>query len=158
MASFVPAGLRVSRRKSLDAELNLVPFIDLLSCLISFLLISAVWTRISAAPAHSTGDLQTEPSEDERVMPLRVLMTPSGYYVFAAAVTAEIPKRTGSGTPAYDSERLTAEVRRIKDAFPALRAVTLSAEDSVSSEDLIGTIDRITEAGLPDVEVAPASG
>ena len=31
--------------KPLDAAINLVPFIDLLSCCISFLLITAVWTH-----------------------------------------------------------------------------------------------------------------
>lgn len=34
------------RRKSLDAELNLVPFIDLLSMCICFLLMTAVWMEI----------------------------------------------------------------------------------------------------------------
>jgi len=36
------------RRKSLDAEINLVPFIDLLSMCICFLLMTAVWTQLSA--------------------------------------------------------------------------------------------------------------
>jgi biopolymer transport protein ExbD len=35
-------------KKSLDAELNLVPFIDLLSMCICFLLITAVWIQIGA--------------------------------------------------------------------------------------------------------------
>ncbi|MBY0371880.1 biopolymer transporter ExbD [bacterium] len=34
-------------RRSLDAEINLVPFIDLLSVCICFLLMTAVWTQIS---------------------------------------------------------------------------------------------------------------
>ncbi len=36
------------RRKSLDAELNLVPFIDLLSMCICFLLMTAVWMELGA--------------------------------------------------------------------------------------------------------------
>jgi len=31
-------------KKSVDAQLNMVPFIDLLSVLISFLLMTSVWT------------------------------------------------------------------------------------------------------------------
>src|SRR3954468_18778006 len=34
-------------RRGLDAELNLVPFIDLLCALISFLLMTAVWMQVS---------------------------------------------------------------------------------------------------------------
>src|SRR5262245_9386922 len=36
------------RRKNLDAEVNLVPFIDLLSMCISFLLLTAVWISVGA--------------------------------------------------------------------------------------------------------------
>jgi len=36
------------RRKSLDAEINLVPFIDLLSVCICFLLMTAVWIQIGS--------------------------------------------------------------------------------------------------------------
>ena len=46
-----------SRRKSLDAEINLVPFIDLLSVSICFLLMTAVWVQIGTLEvkqAHGT--------------------------------------------------------------------------------------------------------
>src|ERR1035437_3090059 len=46
MAS-VGADVKGSRR-SLDAEINLVPFIDLLSMCICFLLMTAVWMEIGA--------------------------------------------------------------------------------------------------------------
>src|SRR2546430_3537368 len=42
-------------KKLLDAEINLVPFIDLLSCCISFLLITAVWTQIAGLQVASSG-------------------------------------------------------------------------------------------------------
>ena len=42
-------------KKPLNAELNLVPFIDLLSCCISFLLITAVWTQIAGLQVASSG-------------------------------------------------------------------------------------------------------
>ena len=40
-------------KKALDAELNLIPFIDLLSCCIAFLLITAVWTQIAGLQVAS---------------------------------------------------------------------------------------------------------
>ncbi|MBS1986235.1 MAG: biopolymer transporter ExbD [Bdellovibrionales bacterium] len=42
------------RKKSLDAELNLVPFIDLLSMCICFLLMTAVWIQIGALQVKQT--------------------------------------------------------------------------------------------------------
>src|SRR5574339_741201 len=34
-------------KKSVDIEINVVPFIDLMSCLTSFLLVTAVWTQFA---------------------------------------------------------------------------------------------------------------
>ena len=47
MAS-VSGGGSSGGRKSLDAEINLVPFIDLLSMCICFLLMTAVWTQLAS--------------------------------------------------------------------------------------------------------------
>ncbi len=48
MAGASPTPSSNGRRKSLDAELNLVPFIDLLSMCICFLLMTAVWLEIGS--------------------------------------------------------------------------------------------------------------
>ena len=34
-------------KKSVDIEINVVPFIDLMSCLTAFLLVTAVWTQFA---------------------------------------------------------------------------------------------------------------
>lgn len=48
MASAGGTPQKGTRHKSLDAEINLVPFIDLLSMCICFLLMTAVWMEIGA--------------------------------------------------------------------------------------------------------------
>ena len=45
---FAGGGQTGGRRRDLNAELNLVPFIDLLSTCICFLLVTAVWMQIGA--------------------------------------------------------------------------------------------------------------
>src|SRR5437762_7144378 len=78
-------------KKALDAELNLVPFIDLLSCCISFLLITAVWTQldcIQARGAGSGGEESLEPG-------LTLVVDQSGYRVRAGQDVAMIPRREG---------------------------------------------------------------
>src|SRR4051812_26987656 len=64
----------------LNVELNLVPFIDLLSSLVLFLLITAVWLQISAIPAavESSGKSATPSSPPER---LAIRVTPGGYHL-----------------------------------------------------------------------------
>src|SRR6184192_236292 len=47
-------------KKPLDAAINLVPFIDLLSCCIAFLLITAVWSQVATLDVQTGGG---EPGE-----------------------------------------------------------------------------------------------
>ncbi len=44
------------KKKSLDAVINLVPFIDLLSSLIAFLLMTAVWTQLATLQVGQQGN------------------------------------------------------------------------------------------------------
>ncbi len=43
------------RKKPLHAELNLVPYIDLLTCMVAFLLITAVWTQLARLEVQQRG-------------------------------------------------------------------------------------------------------
>jgi biopolymer transport protein ExbD len=43
------------RQKPLHAELNLVPYIDLLTCMVAFLLITAVWTQLARLEVQQRG-------------------------------------------------------------------------------------------------------
>jgi biopolymer transport protein ExbD len=146
MAGAAPVQANTRGKKSLDLELNLVPFIDLLSCLISFLLITAVWTRVSAVPAQSTGNLAGALSETH---PVRVSITSSGYTLAKGAAPVLIPKSMRDGHLTFDTTALTVAMRKI-DHSPTDRAVTIASEDGVAYEDLAVTMDQVATAWLPD--------
>src|SRR5437868_4017659 len=42
-------------KKSVNIDLNIVPFIDLMSCMTAFLLVAAVWVSIAQVNTHSGG-------------------------------------------------------------------------------------------------------
>jgi biopolymer transport protein TolR len=48
------------RKKPLHADLNLVPYIDLLTCMVAFLLITAVWTQLARLEVLQKGQGQEE--------------------------------------------------------------------------------------------------
>jgi biopolymer transport protein ExbD len=149
----------------LDSELNLVPFIDLLSCLISFLLITAVWTQISAVQARSTGSLSqdTPPPEDNpNKTSVRVLLTEKGYTLSIANQPSELPKAAteakGTTTPGrYDVKTLSDKLKEVQARYVEQKAVTIAAEDTVQYEDLIGTIDAVAALKLDEISVTPAN-
>ena len=60
-------------KKPLNADLNLVPYIDLLTCMVAFLLITAVWSQLARLEAHQKGQGQAgEDTPPEKVFKLVV--------------------------------------------------------------------------------------
>ena len=53
------------KKKSLDANINVVPAIDLLSCCIAFLLFTAVWTQISRLQVQQLGTGAPDPALEQ---------------------------------------------------------------------------------------------
>ena len=47
-------------KKSVDFQLNLIPFIDLLSVLISFLLMTSVWTQVAKIDVRQSPNLPSD--------------------------------------------------------------------------------------------------
>src|SRR5712671_5512475 len=92
-------------KKALDAELNLVPFIDLLSCCISFLLITAVWTQIAGLQVASSGG-PPEQTRQESTIDVKLLLTEKGYSLTMAGASIDIPKLNGQQGAAYDKKTL----------------------------------------------------
>ena len=77
-----PAGR--GSRKSVDFQINLIPMIDLLSVLISFLLMSAEWTQIARIEVQQAPNLPSEeppPPEEEERLGLSVVIRSDGYLV-----------------------------------------------------------------------------
>ena len=144
-------------KKSLDAEINLVPFIDLLSCCISFLLITAVWTQIAGLQISSSGG-PPDPQKQEATIDLKLLLTDKGYSLTMAGAQIEIPKISGKdGAQAYDRKALDEKLKTLKASLPDQTAITVQPEDAVAYSDLVETVDTCLGEQLRNVTVAPAN-
>src|SRR4030088_214870 len=94
-------------KKALDAELNLVPFIDLLSCCISFLLITAVWTQIAGLQVSSSGGPPEPQTRQEATIEVKLLLGEKGYQLTMAGANIDIPKLNG----AFDRKTLAGKLK-----------------------------------------------
>ena len=156
MAGAVPQeGSSRGKKKALDAELNLVPFIDLLSCCISFLLITAVWTQINGLQVASSGGPQNEQKETQTI-DVKLELGQTGYALTMAGARIEIPKVNGKEGLAYDQKTLVEKLKTLKASLPEQQAITVQPEDTVAYEDLVATVDTCVGNQLRDVTVAPA--
>jgi biopolymer transport protein ExbD len=139
-------------RKALDAELNLVPFIDLLSCCISFLLITAVWTQLSRIDVNQKGP--SSQGESTEVPPeqlkLTVVVDDSGYRLQAGADTLlPIPKKDGN----YDYATLGQKLAEVKKDHQDKNDITIASDDAVKYDFIVQTMDQALGAGFHDVSL-----
>jgi biopolymer transport protein TolR len=83
-------------------EPNLVPFIDLMSVLITFLLITAVWTQVSMIQIGSSIYGKKDPNNQERPpvppkaeIPLKLDIKPEGYVLTVGSEQTFLPLIAG---------------------------------------------------------------
>jgi biopolymer transport protein TolR len=155
MGAVAAPGGRSTGKKNLNVELNLVPFIDLLTCLICFLLMAAVWVQIGKISVTQSGQgAPTEQTPEERQrLNLVVAITPQGFLITGNGQTLEggdILKKDNQ----YDFERLGTKLKEIHGLFPDKSDIVVMSEDSINYQDLINTMDVCLANEFPNISVS----
>lgn len=144
-------------KKSIQADLNLVPFIDFLSVLISFLLVSAVWTqlaRINVTQKSASGGAPSDtPIQNVEQLKITVAVNPDGFVLKVGPLQTEPIAKKGTE---YDYETLYQKLKAIKDSNPEKEDLIVGSIAGVKYEFVIRTVDYCIKAGFPTVTVAPA--
>ena len=145
-------GNKEGRETSVDV--NIVPFIDLMSVCIIFLLITAVWTQVSMIQIGSSiygkknQDEMPEPPPKAEV-PFRVDVKTAGYQVLYGSNRVSIPKRANE----YDFERLLSELKRVKTLYPEKSDGVITIEDELAYKHLIRGMDAMLSSGFEQIAV-----
>jgi biopolymer transport protein ExbD len=158
------AAIGTGDKKSVNVELNIVPFIDLMSCLTAFLLVTAVWVniaQINIQPKGKTRDTQNVQQDDEHVT-LSVLVQADKIWVGLSRVNEfqEIDKK---GTD-QDWEKFETTLKEHKaSAFFSDRTdLELAAESTSASpvqyQDIIHAMDIALKVGFIDVGLTDPAG
>jgi biopolymer transport protein ExbD len=150
--------------RSVNVELNIIPFIDLMSCLTAFLLVTAVWVNIAQLniqPKGKTRDQQQVVQEDERVN-LSVLVTADTIWIGQSRINEFQPiAKTATG---QDWAKYESTLKEHKSgAFFADRAdIEIAAESTTTSvvnyQDLITAMDIAHKVGFGDVGLSDPQG
>ncbi len=161
-------------KKSLDAVINVVPAIDLLSCCITFLLYTAVWTQIARLQVNQFGSGAPEPpGEQQKTMLVTLLVGERGMTLqTTSGVNDEIPlvpramKKPKVPKPEdqlaeEEKTKLRQDVKTLGDKLKVLRAsnpdavsVTIAPEDTIPYRDIIEVIDTCMGQGFASVTMA----
>src|SRR5258708_4126051 len=151
MGGAAPTPTGKGGKKPLDAAINLVPFIDLLSCCISFLLITAVWTQLARMDVQQKGQGaagSTDEKPPENQVNLTLFIDKDGYI---------FQKSTGESTPIpmkgddYDYAKLSEILQKAKTDYPEKNDLAVKADDAVIYQKIIKTMDVALTAHFPDI-------
>ena len=144
-------------KRTMDAAVNLVPYIDLLMTIMTFLVMTAVWTQIAALEVQnqSGGPPEQEQEKDpDAPKPILVSIMEEKIQVQEEGADAlDFPK----GQEDYNFEGIFEELKRLKDARPERVEVKIKAEDKVGYEAIVKVIDSSTGLGLTGLTLQPAS-
>jgi len=158
-----------------DAQANITPMMNLMVVLIPLLLTSAEFVKLGvielnlppAASGPEASRLEQVPQESIKRLDLTVTITDRGFFISSAlavlsgAVEGEptIPMTTGGdGAHVHDFTALSQKLHEIKVAagvnFPDTEQIILLAEDSVSYQTVVSTMDAARSFRLEGREVA----
>lgn len=146
-----PSSQRGSSR-IINTELNLVPFIDLLSTLVLFLLVSAVWLQVSVIPASTqkSGEASTSPLKSNEDATVRIFLSTTAVEILwpqSLGSLTETLDKTGDKFP-WDSLKASLE----KNAAQ-MKMAYLSSDDKIPYGQVIQALDQIKASGLPTVSL-----
>lgn len=140
---------------SVNVELNVVPFIDLMSCLTAFLLVTAVWSTYAQIEIRPKG-LNREEIKDtleEDPIAISVLLTDGAIWV---GMTNGMPVQIADEAGSYNWAGLQ-EILEEYAAIPEVQArpnpggIEIAAEDEVVYQHVITAMDYAIDASFRDI-------
>lgn len=148
MGVSLPSGGGKGRTRSVDADLNLVPFIDFLCVLITFLLLTAVWTQINALQVdQEVQDPNTPPPPPPDVPPvptMTVHVRSDGIWVGRNLETGKNFEKEGI---VYDWEAIQEMLEGDRETYPDEVAIVIVTDDGVDYEHMIKALDLTRSLG-----------
>ena len=139
-------------RERKPAELLLVPMIDIFTVLVTFLLMTAVFSRIAIMQIDLPSSAPAKPEEPK--FRLEVIVRQDGFEVSdGKQLIASIPKVNG----AYDLNALNEHALAAKREHPAAEDASVLSEPRVPYDELIQAMDAIRSAELTGADAVAAN-
>jgi biopolymer transport protein TolR len=151
------------RKRSMDAEINLVPFIDLLSMCICFLLMTAVWTQLGSVQvkqANGTDAAQTDP---QKTIDLDFKFNTASEAVISLKRSGKVAKtmKVQGANPVDLSRSLDRQLQMIRSELTRegakVSSVFLTAFEGVDYGSMVSFMDVFRKNEMSNIGVVYAS-
>lgn len=129
-----------------NLELDITTFLNLMVVLVPFLLISAVFSRVTilelSVPTGAGGAAMSNPD-----FTIEVVVRKAGLELAnGVSVVAAMPKKDGE----YDLDQLSEMLVRLKKDYPQKEDATVLMEPDIEYDSLIQVMDRVRQTELPE--------
>jgi biopolymer transport protein TolR len=146
------ASLGSQEKGSVNVELNIVPFIDLMSCLTAFLLVTAVWVNLSSLDTEVAGRKRNEGPPDTEPSKVAILIEHDQISVSA------YPSGEAVTLGAYDWARLEGALREFNtpggEDQPRVEVAAASSDaHPIPYRHLVAAMDTAVKVGYAHVGV-----
>lgn len=140
-------------KKSVDAEIPLIPFIDLLLCCVMFLLVTAVWNELARVKANQQTPGQAaviDPPTNPRMKYILQIQTDGFVLASEGGDSVRIPKQGDR----YDLVELKTKLQDRKQREPNRDDIIVAAEDGVVYENIVAAMDVASGEGFENMTLS----
>lgn len=157
---------RFRRHRPEPEEMNITAFMNLMVILVPFLLITAVFSRLTILelnlPAATSG------AADTRQLRLEIIIR--GDALEIGEHSRGVIRRIDKAAKGYDTKTLSQVLRQVKEKFPDKTSATILSETNTSYETMVQVMDAVrvytvATAGsvtqyelFPDISIGDAPG
>lgn len=145
------------KHKELNFELNLVPFIDMLSTCICFLLISVTWVQLGTMRVKQS--VGGQPSDEKPKPTYSADIEPNGDLVFeikdpgAGTKSSHVVIANLNGEP--DLGQLQNQLATLKSQNPEINMALVNPKASISYDNVVKVMDVFRSGGIVDLGITP---
>ncbi|MBE8221849.1 MAG: biopolymer transporter ExbD [Bdellovibrionales bacterium] len=141
------------RSNTIDGELNIIPFIDLLSVLIIFLLFTSVWSQLSMIELGSSiygKQVEDSPKNVKNNSSLSLAVAKNGYLLRYSGRSVFFAKKNGN----YDGVKLKSFLKSYKKKFKGSTTVAISMSNNLEYQFLVEAMDYLLSEGLANLSIS----
>lgn len=146
-------------KREMPSNLNLVPFIDLFSTMIIFLIVTAVFDQLAAVQINMGAE--DKPASAVPAVPLKkieasvkVTIGENNIELFDAGRKILVEKANNE----YNFEQVRTFVEEVRQKYPEKKDVVIFSQDKARYKDLIGVMDEFLGQAFTELVVTGASG
>lgn len=131
---------RIRRARTVEAQLDITAFLNLMVALVPFLLVSAVFTQISIFELNlPSGANAGGGDEDKRKLALEIVVRAEQIEI--ADRNAGVLKRFTRAGDGFDYRAVGEKLREVKTSFPNATDVTILLEPEIPYDTIIQVMD-----------------